>query len=70
MEICRKESQHGLGGGQVPERRQPGEAVQGLEQLRERWGAPDGEEKWARRWGQGMGDRALPPACHILLVIQ
>lgn len=52
MEIFRKESQNRLSRGQVPEHHQPGEAVQSLEQLQDRWGAL-GSEKWGRGWGQG-----------------
>lgn len=36
VEILRKESQNRLGRGQVVEGRQPGEAVQSLEQLQDR----------------------------------
>lgn len=63
VEIFRKESQNRLGRGQVTECRQPGEAVQSLEQLQDRRGALGGEEKWGR--GQGTGLYPLPAThCH------
>ena len=55
VEIFRKECQNRLGRGEVTEHSQPGEAVQGLEQLRGRRGA------WVVR-GTGTGDRAPYPA--------
>ena len=55
VEIFREESQNRLGGGQVTKHHQPGEAVQSLEQLQERW------EPWAlRESGRGPGLSPLP----------
>lgn len=64
VEVFRKESQNRLSRGQVTERRQPGEAVQGLEQLQDRWGAPGGEEEWGR--GQGTALSPLPATLPVI----
>lgn len=52
VEILRKESQNRLSGGQVAEGHQPGEAVQGLEQLQGRQSG----HGWVRRVRVGAED--------------